>query len=88
MTYLHSSKKTSCFHSSFIYKYILQTILYPFQIYLLSQAEDDISAQRSESLILEGYIMFLLSSSIRIVRKTVECIVQNPSHQSYLITSL
>lgn len=88
MTYLHASKKTSCFHSSFIYKYILQTILYPFQIYLLSQAEDDTSAQRTESLILEGYIMFLLSSSIRIVRKTVECIVQNPSHQAYLITSL
>lgn len=88
MSYLNSFKTTHCFQPSALYEFIIQKILYPFQIYLLSQAEGDTSCQRSESVILEGYVMFVVSSSIRIIHKTIECVIANPDSQSVLVTSL
>ena len=62
--------------------------MFPFQIYLLSQAEGDTAGVRTESEILEGYLMQLLPLCIRIVSSAQSAITTLPSAQPTVLTSL
>ena len=52
-------------------------VLFPYQIYLLSQSEDDIRGIRTESVILEGYIIDLFASCVRIITTTLTRILES-----------
>ena len=54
----------------------LVDVLFPFQVYLLSQSQDDIETKRTESLILKGYISALFSSCVRIITKSLTRILE------------
>ena len=51
-------------------------ILFPFQIYLFSQAEGDTTAARSETAIMQAYLSSLCSSCVRILTKSLLFIKQ------------
>ena len=55
----------------------LHEVLFPYQVFLLSQSEDDIRCQRTESVILEGYILELLGSSVRIITRVLTRILES-----------
>ena len=50
--------------------------MFPFQIYIFSQAEGDIYATRSEYVILEFYLIQLFSLSIRMITKTITKVLE------------
>lgn len=72
-----SLRHASCFNPSKHCQRALQDVLFPYQIFLLSQSEDDIRCQRTESIILEGYILELLASSVRIITRTLTRILES-----------
>ena len=86
--YLCKPSHATCFLPSKVYALYLHDVLFPFQLYLLSQAEGDTTCQRTESVILEGYLMILLSMSIRIINKVIGCLQQRPEDEAILFTSL
>lgn len=78
----------SCFCPSKTYSFYLHEVLFPFQLYLLSQTDGDATCQRTESVILEGYLMLLLSLCVRIVNKVIGWIEEHPEEEAVLFTSL
>ena len=52
-------------------------MLFPYQVFLLSQSEDDIRCQRTESVILEGYILELFGSSVRMITRVLTRILES-----------
>ena len=89
LSFLQNRKKLNNAYSPSTLSYLLlHSVLFPFQIYLLSQAVGDTSCQRTESLILEGYLMQLLSSSVRILSCVIATISESPEVQAIVMTSL
>ena len=89
LSFLQKRKKlVSAYSPSPLSHLLLHSVLFPFQVYLLSQAVGDTSCQRTESLILEGYLMQLLSSSVRILSCVIATISKTPEAQAILMTSL
>ena len=78
----------ACFVPSKTYRFYLHEVLFPFQLYLLSQADGDASCQRTESVILEGYLMLLLSLCVRVVNNMIGWIQERPEEEPVLFTSL
>ena len=88
LSYFNSKKHTTSYVPSRVCHRLLHEVLFPFQIYLLSQAEGDTAGVRTESEILEGYLMQLLPLCIRIVSSVQSIISSNPSVQPIILTSL
>ena len=87
--YLCNGKKiSSAYIPSSLSYLLLHSVLFPFQIYLISQAVGDTSCQRTESLILEGYLMQVLSSSVRILGCVISTVSESPEIQAVIMTSL
>ena len=86
--YLTKNHLVHAYVPSKLSQIILHEILFPFQIYLIAQAIGDISCQRTESLILEGYVMQLLSSTIRLISRVISLVSERPESQAIVITSL
>ena len=59
-SYLDSSHHMLSYSPSKFATRALMDVLFPFQVYLLSQSQEDIETKRTESLILKGYISALL----------------------------
>ena len=87
-TIANRKKLVNAYSPSALSYLLLHSVLFPFQIYLLSQAVGDTSCQRTESLILEGYLMQLLSSSVRILSCVIATISESPEVQAIVMTSL
>lgn len=66
----------SCFKPSSRSQNAINNILFPFQIYLFSQAEGDTTAARSETAIMQAYLSSLCSSCVRILTKSLLFIKQ------------
>ena len=49
----------------------MNEVLFPYQIYLFSQAAGDVRGERCETAILQAYCSSLLSSAIRILTKAL-----------------
>ena len=88
MSYLSGNKYSMSYIPSQLCYRLLHEVLFPFQIYLLSQAEGDTGGVRTESEILEGYLMQLLPLCIRILSKAQSVITSTPSTQPTILTSL
>lgn len=76
-SYLDSSHHTLSYSPSKFATKALVDVLFPYQVYLLSQSQDDIETKRTESLILKGYISALFSSCVRIITKTITHILES-----------
>lgn len=86
--YLELSNHEDTYTASKSVDFILHSVLFPFQIYLLSQAEGDEAGERTESLILEGYLTHLVPICQRILDMVYSRIQTNPEEQPILFTSL
>ena len=88
MHFVSKPTHSACFVPSKTYRFYLHEVLFPFQLYLLSQADGDASCQRTESVILEGYLMLLLSLCVRVVNNMIGWIQERPEEEPVLFTSL
>lgn len=88
MAYFESSDHTTAYTPSPLCHRYSDEILFPFQVYLFSQAEGDTAGERTESIILEGYVMQLVSLCARVLSKAKVIIRSNPGEQPILMTSL
>ena len=86
--YLELSSHVNTYSPSRSVDFLLHSVLFPFQIYLFSQAEGDQAGERTESLILEGYLTHLLPICLRILDMVSARIQANPKEQPILFTSL
>lgn len=83
----HLSADHGCFKPSARSLAALNDVLFPYQIYLFSQAFGDTSAQRCETAILQVYLSSLCSSCVRILTRTLS--LANPSNnQADVISAL
>lgn len=62
---------TACFKPSSRSHTAINEVLFPYQIYLFSQAEGDVNGERCETAILQAYCSSLLSSVVRILTKAL-----------------
>ena len=51
--------------------------MFPFQIYLFSQAEGDLQGQRCETAILQAYLSSLCSSCVRVLTKAMNVVYES-----------
>lgn len=56
--------------------HVMSHILFPYQVYLFSQAEGDFSCLRTESIILEFYLLQLFPLCVRIITKSLTRILE------------
>ena len=77
----------SCFKPSSRSQNAINNVLFPFQIYLFSQAEGDVTASRSETAIMQAYLSSLCSSCVRILTKALLFIKQT-SRMADVISAL
>ena len=78
LEYLSSDKTvSSCFRPSSRSCKAINDILFPFQIYLFSQAEGDRQGQRCETAILQAYLSSLCSSCVRILTKALHFVYES-----------
>ena len=88
MAYFENSNHTTTYSPSPQCRRYIEEVLFPFQVYLLSQAEGDIMGKRTESMILEGYVMQLLSLCMRVLSKAKVMIRSQSTEQPIMLTSL
>lgn len=70
--YLSDPKlSTACFKPSSRARTAVNQVLFPYQIYLFSQAAGDVKGERCETAILQAYCSSLLSSVIRVLTKAL-----------------
>lgn len=62
---------TACFKPSSRSHTAINEVLFPYQIYLFSQAEGDVNGERCKTAILQAYCSSLLSSVVRILTKAL-----------------
>lgn len=58
---------------------ILNEVLFPFQVYLLSQAEGDLTHSRTESVILEEYLKILFHAAVRFITSSITRVLESES---------
>lgn len=56
---------------------ILDYVLFPFQVYLLSQAEGDLTHSRTESLILEEYLHTLFQTAVQFITSCISRVLES-----------
>ena len=88
MAYFENTNHTTAYSPSPLCRRYMEEVLFPFQVYLLSQAEGDTTGKRTESMILEGYVMQLLSLCMRVLSKAKVMIRSQSTEQPILLTSL
>lgn len=76
MEYLSHDHSSQGYTPSKACSHILKNVLFPFQIYLFSQAEGDFSCLRTESIILEFYLLQLFPLCVRIITKSLTRILE------------
>ena len=86
--YLDLSGHEDTYSPSKSVRFVLESVLFPFQVYLFSQAEGDETGERTESLILEGYLGLLLPLSDHVLERVFQRVRSRPEEQSVLVTSL
>ena len=58
---------------------LLNEVLFPFQVYLLSQAEGDLTHSRTESIILEEYLKILFQAAVRFITSSITRVLESES---------
>lgn len=56
--------------------HVISRVLFPYQVYLFSQTEGDFSCLRTESIILEFYLLQLFPLCVRIITKSLTRILE------------